>query len=77
MSEYVNVECVKKTAQKDCRYCSRLEDKSANICRTTVVDDQWRSNNLRIDLESDSDIETLLFGKKANVARSFTQFVSI
>ena len=56
----------RRPCAKDCKHCSRAEEKEAKLLRTAVVDDTWQPEDLANDQISDPELGLVINWKNAD-----------
>ncbi|KAJ8980830.1 hypothetical protein NQ317_018410 [Molorchus minor] len=54
----------RRPCPEDCKHCHKVEAKEAAVRRTTVLDDNWQIEKIKIDQENDPELKHIMTWKK-------------
>ncbi|KAJ8978840.1 hypothetical protein NQ317_012044, partial [Molorchus minor] len=54
----------RRPCPEDCKHCHKVEAKEAAVRRTTVLDDNWQIEKIKIDQENDAELKHIMTWKK-------------
>lgn len=67
----------RRPCSEDCKHCSRVEEKSATILRTTAVNDSWQEATVLKDQEEDPDLKVVLGWKRTGRRPSWNEIAHL